>query len=162
MDTRPAGVISVPAGAGASLVVTGGTVTRILSGRDADAAYSLYDCVTESQRGPRPHRHHDQDEDFYVLEGEVEFRSGAQTITVRPGGFVRVPRGTVHSFTVTSAHPCRMLIVLTPPGGVEGFWAEIGIPAGDASPPTPPGATDFARIAEIARKHGMEFVPSGA
>ena len=162
MDTYVGGFLAVPAGAGASLVVTGGTVTRILSGRDTGAPYSLYECVTDPQRGPRPHRHHGQDEDFYVLAGEVAFRSGGRTIAVGPGGFVRVAAGTVHSFTVTSEIACRMLIVLTPPGGVEGFWAEIGIPAGAGSPPTSPGATDFARVAAIAHKHGMEFVPTGA
>lgn len=158
MDRHAGGFLSVPAGAGASLVVTGGTVTRILSGSDAGAPYSLYECVTDPGRGPRAHRHHSQDEDFYVLEGEVAFRSGGRTIPVGPGGFVRVAAGTVHSFTVTSAHPCRMLIVLTPPGGVEGFWSEIGIPAGEGSPPVPPGSTDFAQIMEIARRHGMEFL----
>ena len=89
----------------------------------------------------------------------MRFVSGEETVTVRPGDFVRVPADTVHSYTVTSEEPCRMLIVLSPPGGIEGFWREIGIPITDPStPPPPPGSTNFGEIAEIARRHGTEFV----
>jgi mannose-6-phosphate isomerase-like protein (cupin superfamily) len=122
-------------------------------------AYSLWEAVTASQKGPKLHRHHGQNEDFYVLEGAVEFVTGGDTVRVDEGGFVRVPSGTVHRYTVTSRQPCRMLVVLTPPGGVEEFWREIGIRVSDgSSPPPSPGSTNFHEIAAIARRHGMEFV----
>ena len=149
----------VPGGEGEALQVTGGTVTCKLSGQETGAAYSLWDVVTAPGKGPRPHRHHGQDEDFYVLEGEVRFVSGEETVTVRPCDFVLVPAETVHSYTVTSEEPRRMLIILTPPGGIEGFWREIGVPLTDPSaPPAPPGSTNFEQIAQIARRHGTEFV----
>ena len=139
--------------------MTGGTVTRKPSGEEAGAAYSLWDVVTAPGKAPRPHHHHGQDEDFYALEGVARFVSGEETVTVRPGDFVRVPADTVHSYTVTSEEPCRMLIVLSPPGGIGGVWREIGIPITDPStPPPPPGSTNFGEIAEIARRHGTEFV----
>jgi hypothetical protein len=54
-----------------------------------------------------------------------------------------------------------MLIVLTPPGGIEDFWHEIGIPVENpSSPPAPPGSTNVDEVAEIARRHGTEFVAS--
>ena len=159
MSESQATFTHVPGGEGEALVVTGGTVTCKLSGQETGAAYSLWDVVTAPGKGPRRHQHHGQDEDFYVLEGEVRVVSGEETVTVRPGDFVRVPRETVHSYTVTSAEPCRMLIVLTPPGGIEDFWREIGIPISETSaPPPPPGSTNFGEIAEIARGQGTEFV----
>jgi mannose-6-phosphate isomerase-like protein (cupin superfamily) len=159
MDVRESAFTHVPAGQGEVLQVTGGAVTCKLSGRRAGSAYSLWETGTAPGKGPRPHRHHGQDEDFYVLEGEVRFVSGEESVTVRPGDFVRVPSDTVHSYTVTSAEPCCMLIVLTPPGGIEDFWHEIGIPISDPSaPPPPPGSTNFDEIARIARRHGTEFV----
>ena len=152
-------VTHVPADVGEALQVTGGTVTCKLSGQETGAAYSLWDVVTGPGKGPRPHRHHGQDEDFYLLGGEVQFVSGDEMVTVRPGDFVRVPADTVHRYTVTSDEPCRMLIVLTPPGGIEEFWREIGIPITDPSaPPPPPGSTNFEEVAAIARRHGTEFV----
>ena len=159
MSSSQAAFTRVPGGEGEALQVTGGTVTCKLSGQETGAAYSLWEVVTAPGTGPSPHRHHGQDEDFYVLEGEVRFASGEETVTVGPGDFVRVPSDTVHSYTVTSDEPCRMLIVLTPPGGIEGFWREIGIPITDPSaPPPPPGSTHFDEIAEIARRHRTEFV----
>ena len=159
MSRSQAAFTHIPEGEGEALQVTGGTVTCKLSGQETGADYSLWDVDTAPGKGPRPHRHQGQDEDFYVLAGEVRFVSGEETVTVRPGDFVRVPNATVHSYTVTSAEPCRMLIVLTPPGGIEGFWREIGIPITDPSaPPPPPGSTNFEEIAEIARRHGTEFV----
>lgn len=117
--------------------------------------------MTPAGTGPRPHRHHEHDEDFYVLDGEVEFASGDETVTVHEGGYVRVPRGAVHRYTVTSDQPCRMLVVLTPPGGVEDFWREIGVPVTDPSnSPLPPGSSNFEEVAAIARRYGMEFVGS--
>ena len=159
MSGSQAAFTHVPGNEGEALQVTGGTVTCKLSGQETGATYSLWDVVTAPGKGPRPHRHHGQDEDFYVLEGEVRFVSGKEAVTVRPGDFVRVPSETVHSYTVTSDRPCRMLIVLTPPGGIEDFWREIGVRVTDpSSPPPPPGSTNFDEIARIARRHGTEFV----
>lgn len=144
---------------GEMLQVTGGIVACKLSGRESGATYCLWETTTAPGKGPRAHRHLGQDEDFYVLEGEVQFVSGNETVTVHPGDFVRVPRDTVHRYTVTSEQPCRMLIVLTPPGGIEDFWREIGIPVENlSSPPASPGSTNFDEVAEIARRHGTEFV----
>lgn len=150
--------MQVPRDKGDKLQVTGGGVTCKLSGLETEVAYSLWETTTDPGKGPRPHRHHGQDEDFYVLQGEVQFVSDDETVTVRPGDFVRVPRNTVHSYTVTSDQPCRMLIILTPPGGIEGFWREIGVPITDPSvPPPPPGSGDFDEVAKIALRHGTEF-----
>ena len=161
MDRLESPFLYVPGCEGELLQVTGGVVTCKLSGLDTGAAYSLWEVVTASGKGPRPHRHHGQDEDFYVLEGQVQFTSGDETVTVNEGGYVRVPSGTVHRYSVTSDRPCRMLIVLTPPGGVEEFWREIGVPVTDpSSPPPPPGSSNFAEVAAVARRHGMEFVDS--
>ena len=156
MSGAQAAFTHVPRGEGEALQVTGGgTVSCKLSRQEIGAVHSLWEVVTAPGKGPRPHRHHGQDEDFYVLEGEIRFVSGEETVTVRPGDFVRVPADTVHSYTVTSGEPCRMLIVLTPPGGIEGFWREIGIPITDPSSPPPlPGSANFDEGAKMARRHG--------
>lgn len=161
MGTARSAFLHIPGDEGEQLQVTGGVVTCKLPGMETEASYSLWEAVTTSGKGPRPHRHHGQDEDFYVLEGEVQFASGDETVTVREGDFVRVPADTVHRYTVTSEQPCRMLIVLTPPGGIEEFWREIGVPITDSSaPPPPPGSTNFEEVAAIARRHGTEFLTS--
>src|SRR5258706_374391 len=48
---------------------------------------------------PPPHIHHAHEEGFYVLEGELEFLAGTQTVRAGQGTFVMVPIGTIHTFT---------------------------------------------------------------
>lgn len=85
MAARDTSFLHTPSDDGDLLQVTGDTVRCILSGKQVGAAYSLWDVSTPSGRGPRPHRHLSQDEDFYVLEGEVEFTSGEETVRVNEG-----------------------------------------------------------------------------
>src|SRR5215467_15169768 len=59
----------VEPGKGLMFTVTGGTVTRKMSGEEVGLPYSLYEVVSEVGTGPRPHIHHGQDEAYYVLAG---------------------------------------------------------------------------------------------
>ena len=60
------------------------------------------------------HVHADEDEMFYLLEGEIEVFCGERRWTVGPGSFVFVPRGQPHGFTVTGAGPARALVITGP------------------------------------------------
>ena len=55
-------------------------------------------------RKPPPHIHADCEEAFYVLEGEIEFCLGADTVLGRPGSFVHVPGGVSHTFGNAARH----------------------------------------------------------
>ncbi|HEX2128073.1 MAG TPA: cupin domain-containing protein [Solirubrobacterales bacterium] len=63
------------------------------------------------------HRHPDDVESFYVLEGEVTFfveeNPGVRT---GPGSFVHLPGGTIHGFRIES-EKARYLILTTPRHG---------------------------------------------
>ncbi len=60
------------------------------------------------------HRHDEDVESFYVLEGSIAFFLGEQPATIAPAGsFVHIPRGTVHGFRIESKH-ARYLILTTP------------------------------------------------
>jgi quercetin dioxygenase-like cupin family protein len=54
--------------------------------------------------GP-PLHHHDFDEAFYVLEGELIFQVGDALITKRAGEFAFAPRNVVHTFATTATRP---------------------------------------------------------
>jgi uncharacterized cupin superfamily protein len=56
-----------------------------------------------------------EEETFYVLEGEMTFSVGGQTIKATPGTMVCLPRDVAHSFVIDSEQ-VRMLILLTPAG----------------------------------------------
>lgn len=64
---------------------------------------------------PPPHVHHAHEEGFYVLEGELEFLAGTQTVRASQGTFVMVPIGTAHTFSNPTDRPARFLNTFTPP-----------------------------------------------
>ena len=63
--------------------------------------------------GP-PLHHHDFDEAFYVLEGELTFQLGDQLRAAGPGELIFAPRGAIHTLANLSAQEARYLLVCTP------------------------------------------------
>src|SRR5919199_5796962 len=127
----------VPPDQGKSLWVFGGLVTFYALGEDTGGAFTLLEEATSPQTGALPHVHHEEDQAFYVLEGEHEFVCGDQSFITKAGSFVYVARGTVHSFTNVGETPGRILVLSTPAGGTERFFFEVGEPAIDKSSPPP-------------------------
>jgi quercetin dioxygenase-like cupin family protein len=64
--------------------------------------------------GPRPHIHKLHVDSFAVLEGEVEFLVGEETLRLGAGGFVAAPPGVVHSFGHPGADGARLINVHAP------------------------------------------------
>jgi quercetin dioxygenase-like cupin family protein len=101
------------------------------------------------------HRHLDEDEAFYVLEGELTFfLEGGRRSRVGPGAYVHVPRAVPHGFRTDTA--VRMLVLSAPDGFVE-FAREYGIAARrrELPPETP---VNMERLAAIAEKHRIELL----
>lgn len=59
--------------------------------------------------GPRPHFHRRHAHAFYVLEGELEFAVGTETVRARAGATVLVTSGVVHSFANAGRTSARFL-----------------------------------------------------
>jgi quercetin dioxygenase-like cupin family protein len=100
-------------------------------------------AVPAHWEGP-PLHHHDFDEGFYVLEGEITFEVNGERRTARPGEFAFAPRGSHHALANLSDAPARYLLVCTP-GGFERYFDRItaeqtGVdPPPEASKPFPQG-----------------------
>lgn len=73
--------------------------------------------------GPPLHIHLEQEEWFYVMEGQVLFQVGDKRITLGPGDSILGPRNIPHAFTAVGK-PARMLIVFTPGGKMEQFFRD--------------------------------------
>ena len=77
------------------------------------------------------HKHPDQEEVIYVLEGEVEQWLQQERRSLRPGDAVFIGAGAVHaSFNVSSA-PARLLAILGPCVGEGGY---VSVEVGDQEP----------------------------
>ena len=63
-----------------------------------------------------PHTHPDHTDSFLVLEGQVEFTAGDETVVLGPGGFISSPPGARHGFRSAGGR-ARVLNLHTPSGG---------------------------------------------
>jgi mannose-6-phosphate isomerase-like protein (cupin superfamily) len=129
-----------------------GDVT-ILVRADGDAtggAFTLLEEVPPLVDTPL-HVHEREDELFYVLEGEHVFRVGDDEFTVGPRGRVFAPRGIPHAQRRVVPGEGRLL-VLTAPGGLEGFFRELAEAhqAGTLGPDAYASASEHHGIAWLA------------
>ena len=87
----------VPAGTGPMYCGPGDRVSFLATGAETHGSCFIFEGVAAPGGGPPPHIHHFEDESFYILEGNITFHAGGQTIHAKPGDFIHIPRGTVHS-----------------------------------------------------------------
>ncbi len=66
--------------------------------------------------GPESHVHADEDDAFYILEGELTFVVDDEEVVAGPGTFVLVPPGVRHGFSNHADTPVRMLNLHAPAG----------------------------------------------
>jgi len=97
--------------------------------------------VTE-QTAPRGsgsplHVHHNEDEWFYVLDGEMTFWVADTRLTLTAGSFAFGPKGVPHTFYAEPAG-ARALVGFAPMQ-FEGFLREVGEPAPERVLPPPVG-----------------------
>lgn len=60
-----------------------------------------------------PHVHYNDDEAWYVLEGELRVQRGSEEVAVRAGAGVMVERGAPHTYWNPGPGPARYLLVMT-------------------------------------------------
>lgn len=116
-------------------------------------------CLVDEQAGRGEsvplHRHSEDVESFYVLEGELTFYLEDQPGVRAPAGtFAHVPGGTVHGFRVQS-DTARYLILTTPRHGE--FYRAITLASRPGGLP-PEESVDGQQIEHAARDFGIEFI----
>jgi mannose-6-phosphate isomerase-like protein (cupin superfamily) len=136
----------------------GESLMLLATGKETNGAYAQLEGSVAPGGGPPLHIHHRADETFYLIEGSLEVRLGDSTVMVRPGDYVRVPRGTVHTFRNVGERAARMFVTLVP-AGLETFFSEVFQPVvGSMSPPAPSSADLIARATQAAPQYGLELL----
>jgi uncharacterized RmlC-like cupin family protein len=107
---------------------------------------------------PPLHIHHEEDEIFHVLEGEVRYRVGDEERCAQSGDTLVAPKSIPHTYRVESPE-ARMLTITR--GGFESFIRAFGRPAEHeglperSGPPTPEQAE---ALAHTCLRYGIELV----
>ena len=87
------------------------------------SSVAFLEYVTRKGEEPPDHTHLTEAEIFYVLEGAVRFRCGGQTFDLEQGGFIFLPPGIEHGYTIESDDPVWLLVVTAPiREGLSGGW----------------------------------------
>ena len=138
LETNGEGVVHVPPGEGEAIWTMGNTFTLKATAASTRGSLLLTEASVPPQGGPPLHVHHETDEAFWVLEGEFEFFGSDHSFVTGPGSFVFIPKGAAHGFKNVGPGTAKF-IGLALPGGLEGYFREVGRPAGEgaAPPPTP-------------------------
>lgn len=135
----------------------GHSVNTLLDGSETerDIAFSELTVAPQSMGAP-PHSHSREDEFFYVLEGEINFLDGEETITASQGQVVALKRGHLHGFWNESDAPARLLLMVSPSAFASFFDAvAMELRARDAKTAPEVGGT----IAEVAARYGVTIHP---
>jgi mannose-6-phosphate isomerase-like protein (cupin superfamily) len=126
------------------------------SGEATEGRTAIVEFLDQRGSSPPLHAHHDGDEAFYVIEGEVELVCDGRRLEAGDGDFVFIPRGHAHSYLVRSPR-ARLLAVYTAPG-MDRFFVDNG-PAivGDQGPP-PATDPDPEALAATAARYALEIL----
>jgi quercetin dioxygenase-like cupin family protein len=111
---------------GEPLLLRGKDPTTVkVSGLDTGGELAVFETTTSPGDGPPLHKHANQDEWWYVLEGEFVFQVGEEKFRADAGASVFGPRGIPHSFLSVGTAPGRMIISFLPAGRMEEFFEEF-------------------------------------
>ena len=150
-------VITVDKNEGQELSIAGNTYRILISGKQTAGNFAVIDKLVLPGGGPAPHAHPDFQESFYVVEGQVDFKSETGNYSAKTGSFVSIPLGgIVHCFKNTTNSAARLLCTVVP-AGLEKFFQEIGKPVqsnGLPFPTTDLSSDEKERLKTVAEKYG--------
>jgi quercetin dioxygenase-like cupin family protein len=98
------------------------------------------------------HVHEDEDEAFYLLEGELTLISRDGETKAGPGAYVHLPRGVAHGFVNASGKPAHMLVIGSAGGKLESLFRDL-----DAA--SRQSALAPEQVGALCAAHGIAMLP---
>ncbi|CAG6390731.1 cupin domain-containing protein [Streptomyces cocklensis] len=126
----------------------GGQARVLLTGAETGNRLALMEFVAPAGHAPPHHVHEDEEEVWFVLDGEVTFFVGDRRHDLAPGQVAHGPRGVPHSYLVRSAQGARIAAVFSP-ACIEEFFRANGTPVAEAGDMPP--EFDLAAVAASAK-----------
>ena len=130
-----------------TLDIVGEHVTVLASGEQTESSEVFLQRGPEAS-GPPPHSH-PWDESFLVLEGQVDFGIGDESMTAAPGTFVHLPAGTVHGFRFGAGG--GKMVSMTSRLAASRMFTDF---AREIAPMNP----DLEQLAKVGSRHGLKVV----
>jgi quercetin dioxygenase-like cupin family protein len=146
----------VPPGGGLSIWWMGDDkITFQATSADTASAYAFWVDEPPGHVGPPKHVHSREEEGFYVIKGEVDFRAGNIDAVLTKDSFIALPKGIPHSWINTSSRNAK-LITFTAGAGNEGFFLTLGAPG--VGPAGPRATLPLDEINARTRRYGVTYM----
>jgi mannose-6-phosphate isomerase-like protein (cupin superfamily) len=127
-------------------------VRFVVDGDEAGDRFSLVEHPMSARALAAPlHRHTNEDEYSFVIEGRMGALLGNDHVEAGPGDLVHKPRGQWHTFWNAGDEPCRILEIISP-AGFERFFAELVELGGVAQ-------AGQERLGELCHRFALEMDP---
>src|SRR4029453_309067 len=122
----------------------------------AHAGIGLFELtVPPGSNVPPPHSHTHNEECVYVLEGTLRYSVDDVTRDLRPGDWMRTPKGSVHGFSNPHEGTARALIAMMPDIGPQSFRDVANI-VNAGGPP------DRTQLLAVMARYGLAPAPQRA
>lgn len=120
---------------------------------DTGGSFSLVEHAMSPRALAAPlHRHTNEDEYSYVLDGEVGALLGDQVVTAGSGTLIFKPRDQWHTFWNNGDTPARILEIISP-AGFEHFFRQVLDLGGIMK-------ADPQKLGALSAEYGLEMDPS--
>ena len=116
---------------------------------DTDGGLSVAEITSVHKGGPARHLHHEQEEWFYVVEGEYVIEVGEERYELGPGDSVLAPRKVAHVWARVGEETGRLIAALQPAGEIEAFFDELA---------TLGSTPRHEELSRVFSSHGLELV----
>lgn len=148
--------LSESAGFNGLWFMNGHVTIHLAKAANADGI-SLIEHLLPGGFGPPLHIHREEDETFYILEGEFRFKQGEAVRHAQAGDVIYLAKGIPHGFRVTSAGG-RCLTITR--GRFEDMLRIASVPAPAVVLPeqVEPTPDMQARLAAICAENGIDLI----
>jgi quercetin dioxygenase-like cupin family protein len=107
------------------IVLGGFPIDSKVAAQDTDGGMFIIENLNEKKGGPPRHRHYEQEEWFYAIEGDYLLEIGEERFDLGPGDSILAPRNVPHAWAFKGKGHGRLLIAFQPAGLMESFFEEL-------------------------------------
>jgi quercetin dioxygenase-like cupin family protein len=131
---------------GKKISVLGDRQVLKLTGKDTDGKLTVIMQELLAGTGVPMHAHAREDENFQIIEGDVEVVTGGENYLLTSGDTIYLPKNIPHSLKAVTDAKLKINLV---PAGIEDMFEELN--------QLPDGPPDFGKVAEICGRYGVTF-----